>query len=142
MRKWPNPWIALFLIVDSLLWGCMARPILQGEQPSGVPIFTVKEDYEVVFRRITQQARRCYEPRGRIVRASIFREEQRAQVTVSIAHAGFVRKLFTADISSESPSSTQVKTHYAYSPPGAWREGAYAVQRWASSDQPFCGRYQ
>jgi hypothetical protein len=62
-------------------------------------------------------------------------------VTISITYGGLVRKLFTADIKAESPLRTEVNTYYTYSPPGAWRDGAYAVQRWASSDEPFCGRH-
>ena len=141
MRNRPNPRIALSLIVGSLLWGCATKPPSLGEQPSGVSIFNVEENYEVVFRRITQQARQCYEPRGRIIRDTIFRQEQRAEVTISISYDGFVRKLFTAEISAESPLSTQVNTYYSYSPPGAWRDGAYAIQRWASSDAFFCGKH-
>ena len=134
-------WIALLLITLSLFWGCTVRSISLKEQPSGVPIFSVQENYEVVFRRITRQARQCYEPRGRIIKANIFREELRAEVTISISYDRIERKLFTAEIKAESPSSTQVNTYYTYSPPGAWRDGAYAIQRWASSEEPFCGRH-
>ena len=132
--------MVLLLIVTFLPVGCAVEHMSLREQPSGVPMFLVQEDYEAVFRRITRQARQCYEPKGRIIKADIFKDEHRAVVTISIPVGRIHRKLFTANITPESPDTTLVDTYYAYSPPGAWRDGAYALQRWASSEEPYCGR--
>ena len=120
--------------------GCAVPGIVTGEKPSGVPIFSVQEKYDVVFHRIARQARQCYEPKGRIIDAKLFEEEQRAEVIISISIGKIHRKLFQADIEPETADSTVVRTYYTYSPPGAWRDGAYAFQKWAASDELYCGR--
>ena len=107
---------------------------------TGVPVFSVQDNYEVVFNRIRLQARQCYEPKGRIVSARLYKGDLRAEVTISIPFGKSTKRLFTAVIAAESASVTVVNTDYTYSPPGNWRDGAYAIQRWASGEADYCGR--
>lgn len=131
--------ILFILAAFGLAVGCTVPKAVTGEKPSGVPVFSVQEKYDTVFHRIARQARQCYEPKGRIIEANLFEKENRAEVIISISIGKIHRKLFRADIKPETPDSTVVKTVYTYSPPGAWRDGAYAFQKWASSEEPYCG---
>jgi len=132
--------MVLVIATVGMLLGCMMPRISLKEPPSGVPVFSVQDNYEIVFDRISRQARQCYEPKGRIISARLYREDLRAEVTISIPFGKSTRRLFTATILAESASLTIVNTHYTYSPPGNWRDGAYAIQRWASGEENYCGR--
>jgi len=84
------------------------------------------------------QAKACFESRGYRIETKIDREKQTAEIIISISYRGIPKDLLIANIRALSPSNTQVNTYYAYSPPGRWRDGAYVLQRWASSTEPYC----
>lgn len=138
VERWNRPWSASLLVIGSLLWRCTVVPIEPKGHPSGVPDFTLEENYETVFRRITQQAKQCYQSSDRHIEATLFREKEMAEVTVAIVHLGTSHILLTAEIKAISPKNTQITTHHSYSPPGAWRDSAYTIQRWAASEEPYC----
>lgn len=128
----------LMLIVCCLIGcGTMTYPSLK-EQPSGIPDFNIQENYEIVFQRIIAQAKICFEPRGYHIEAKLSRDKQTAEMIISILYRGASKTLLTAHIQALSPLNTQVNTYYAYSPPGKWRDGAYMLQRWAASTEPYC----
>ena len=136
-----SKFIGIIIVILTACWyfGCSATPYLNlKEQPSGVSDFSIQENYEIVFQRMITQAKKCFEPRGYQVKSQIHKDKQTAEITVSILYRGTAKTLLTATISAISPQNTQVSTYYAYSPPGKWRDGAYVLQRWASSTEPYC----
>lgn len=135
-----RPRIAFLLIIISLSSGCTFAHIQLKEQPSGIFDFNVEENYEIVFRRVTQQAKQCYETRGRLIEANLFQEKKMAEVIIAIVYLGIPHTLLTAEIKALAPDNTRINTYYSYSPPGAWRDGAYTIQRWAASEEPYCPR--
>ncbi len=138
MDRLNKPWIVSWLIIISLLWGCTTTPRQQKSRPSGILDFSIEENYETVFRRITQQAKQCYEAMGREVEANLLREEEKAEVTIATVYRQITHILLRAEIKAITPEKTQINTYYSYSPPGAWRDGAYTLQRWAASEEPYC----
>ncbi len=140
MDRCYKPWMVLLLVTSNLLWGCSAARVHLKEQPSGILNFSVEESYDTVFQRVANQAKQCYEAGGRHIEAHLFRDKEMAEVVIAIVHLGTSHTLLTAEIKAISPNSTQVNTYHGYSPPGAWRDGAYTVQRWATSKEPYCPR--
>ena len=108
------------------------------EKPSGIPDFTIEENYEIVFQRMITQAKNCFEPRGYRIESKILRDKQTAEMIISVLYKGTAKTLLVANIRAISPDSTQVNTYYTYSPPVKWRDGAYVLQRWASTSKPYC----
>lgn len=125
-----------------LIAGCSTTGYELKEKPGGVHSYIADAEYRAVFRRIFQASKKCYEDGERRVDANLFEDNKTAEITVAILYGGAVQALYSVEIKANSENMTDVKTYYARSLTGAWRQGAEDSEKWANGNLEVCTHKQ
>jgi hypothetical protein len=129
-------------ILILLLCGCAPTTAdLLRKNPAGVYSFTVDDDYQVVYQKALDHAKKCYEGAvyGSTIRIRGKADSENGNARISIAHTRLldVEVLFAIDIARLENNKSNVKVYYALK---RLEPVAPLVEDWIKKDSHECQR--
>jgi len=114
-----------------LLTSCAASTIADlKNKPSGVYEFTVNENYQRVYEKISEQGRRCWETMTIALDTDLYSELGEAKVTWRVKGIASASSYYAmAEINKISSILTKVKVYYYFS---TWGNLGHVVEKWTN----------
>jgi len=132
--------ISIFYLINTLIqFSCAQTPEDMHARLEKDYEFTIKDNYQIVYRNISQGAKNCHSEMD--VKLIKFLDAKKAKVDIYLRIASKDRYLYKAEITSTSADTTKVTvTYFAYSADDTWGKGARDFKNWANGDISYCYR--
>ena len=143
MRKGTIPRVSISLVLILILIqlsGC-SRTLQELRKSDQTVVFAVKEPYQMVYKKIIEQARQCYQIGGlrghTVVQGDLDSYLRKGVVTIAMIESttASVRNDISADIEAVSDNYTVVKVYHD----GKHRFIAENMAKWVRYDSTNCG---
>ena len=142
--------VRVVLIISLLggICGCaLTPPTADGVRAMGPErqiVFIAPENYQPVYRKILDEARRCFQfgvmsAQG-MVQGDIFQDTRSGRITHTMV-GGFGNQTFEViDVVAIDNNQTRVVGHYVHATESASKYHAEALKKWVLDNTPMCER--